>query len=209
MDETVEIDKHEFKLNHIVLPRYLPQKNQDYSEQMQLVHLMLRSVIAMKTLPINTIQLFEQLKRIYVDAKEDALKDAISKEIKTLRPNDTFAMFVRRQNCTLIIHKKEKSVILATFHSAVKPIEVYRHASDIEVNILSRMTIEFDVYRNLLVINSTVCFFQSIFQCHYPSNAIEVKSSVMLKSDYFIEQLCILHTNSPPESANRDYVSNW
>lgn len=128
------IDRNEFNLNHIVLPRYLPQKNQDYTDQLQLVSRMLKNVLATKTLPTNTIRLFNQLKRIYVDTKDEMLKDALSKEIKSLRSNDTFAMFVRQQNCTLIVHKKAKSVILATFHSDVKPSEVYDHDSDLEVS---------------------------------------------------------------------------
>lgn len=48
-----------------------------------------------------------------------------------------------------------------------------------------------------------------ILQNHYPTNAIEVKESQMLKSDHFIEQLCTLHLTEPSENSNQDYVSKW
>lgn len=44
-------------------------------------------------------------------------------------------------------------------------------------------------------------------QYHYPSNAIQVKSSDLLQNDHFIDQLSILYTNK--ETTNRDYVTKW
>lgn len=159
MEENVEIDKNEFILNHVVLPRYLPPAKQEYKEQLKLVHLMLKIVISTKTLPINTIRLFHRLKEIYIDTTDDTMKDILSKQIKSLRSDDTFAMFVRRQNCTLIIHRKLETIILGTFHSDVKPIEVYKHCSDVEVKTVSLNI--FKRNKKKIKFNTNFCIFFS------------------------------------------------
>lgn len=138
MDEDIEmaenIDENEFILNHVVLPRFLPQKKQNYSDQLKIVNRMVQNVMSMRSsLPANTVKLFQQFKNVHLDSTDDTLKSKISNEIRSLRRDDTFAMFVRRQNCTLIIHKKPDGLILATFHGDVKPSEVYSHDSDLEV----------------------------------------------------------------------------
>lgn len=138
MDEELaeHVDENEFILNHIILPRFLPQKKQNYSDQLRLVNQMLKHVIETRShLPTNTIRLFQQLKKIHIDTTDDTLKDTLSKEIKSLQPDDTFAMFVRRQNCTLMIHKKPDGLILATFYGDAKPSDIYGHDSDLEVTL--------------------------------------------------------------------------
>lgn len=56
---------------------------------------------------------------------------------------DTFAMYVRRQNCAVMIHvpanemvsvDETKNVIVSTFPGNLHPREIYRHIGDIEVN---------------------------------------------------------------------------
>lgn len=141
MDEDIEmaehVDENEFILNHVILPRFLPPKKQHYDDQLKIVNQMLKIVIDLRSfLPTNTVLLFQQLRRIHIGTTEDTLKDTLSKEIKNLRSDSTFAMFVHRQNCTLMIHKKPDGLILATFHGDTKPIEVYRHDSDLEVMLL-------------------------------------------------------------------------
>lgn len=138
MDEDIEmaecVDENEFILNHVILPRFLPQKKQNYGDQLKIVNQMLENVNETPSyLPTNTVHLFQQFKKVHIEATEDTLKGTLSEVIKSLRPNETFAMFVRHQNCTLIIHKKPDGLILATFHGDTKSIEVYRHDSDIEV----------------------------------------------------------------------------
>lgn len=55
---------------------------------------------------------------------------------------DTFAMYVRRQNCAVMIHvpanemvsvDETKNVIVSTFPGNLHPREIYQHSGDIEV----------------------------------------------------------------------------
>lgn len=145
MDEDIEmtenIDEHESLLNHVILPRFLPPKKQDYKDELKLADLLLKIVVELHSvLPLNTIRLCQKLNKIHLQSTDDNLNETISNELKSLRADDTFAMFVRHQNCTLIIHKKPQKLILATFHSDVNPHEVYSHDGDIEVIIYSFIT---------------------------------------------------------------------
>lgn len=54
-------------------------------------------------------------------------------------------MFVRRQNCAIMIHMPAKesvnvdettNVIVSVFPGSLKPRKIYEHSGDIEVNIL-------------------------------------------------------------------------
>lgn len=133
MDEDVERDEHEFILNHVILPRYLPPEKPGYVKQLKLMSSIIQTIIDTPILPRKTIDLFVQLKRLHIDTTADNFSATLKNEIKTLLPGETFAMFVRRQNCTLLIHQKENSVILATFRGDMKSSDVYGHDSDIEV----------------------------------------------------------------------------
>lgn len=147
MEANTEIDKNEFILNHIVLPRYLPSKEQRYSNELELVKIMLINAIATRTLPVNTMRLFQKLKRIYIDSKEDTLKNTLAMEIRTLQGNDTFAMFVPHQNCTLILRQTSEKLILATFHSDTQAYEVYSHNRlDLQVKCL---ILKFQIFARL------------------------------------------------------------
>lgn len=139
MDDDIKmgeiIDEDEFILNHVVLPRFLPPKEQNFSIQLKIVDHMVKNVVESRSfLPMNTIQLCKKFSRIHVESTDDTLNQSIGKELKSLQVSDTFAMFVRQQNCTFMVHKKQQSLILATFDSDVNPREVYNHDSDIEVN---------------------------------------------------------------------------
>lgn len=57
---------------------------------------------------------------------------------------DTFAMFIRRQNCAIMIHvpanglininDEPENVIVATFPGSLHPRDIKEHLNDIEVN---------------------------------------------------------------------------
>lgn len=128
------VDENEFIMNHVILPRFLPPKTQDFNDQLKIVNLMLKNALESRPfLPLHTIDLCRKLKSIHLIGEDETLKQNLAKELKSLKVDETFAMFVRHQNCTLIIHKRPHSFILATFHSDVNPREVYSHGSDIEV----------------------------------------------------------------------------
>lgn len=134
-DDDTEFDQNEFILNHVVLPRYLPPEKQGYAKQLKLMKTFIENVFAVPIVPARTVALFKQFKRIHLDGTADNLKSALSREIRSLLPGHSFAMFVRRQNCTLTIHKKSDGdgVILATFRGDMLSSEVYSHESDIVV----------------------------------------------------------------------------
>lgn len=129
----MEKDEHEFMLNHVVLPRYLPPEKPGYVNQLKLMNSIIRTVLNTTILPLKTIDLFKQIKRLHIETTSENFSTELKNEIKTLLPGETFAMFVRRQNCTLLIHQKQNSVILATFRGDMRSCDVYTHDSDIEV----------------------------------------------------------------------------
>lgn len=136
MDEDDDgMDSNDFILSHVVLPRYLPPLNSDYSEQLNLLNELLRNVFDAPIIPMRTLALFKQFKKIHIDSTPDTLKTALSIQLGSLLSGDTFAMFVRGQNTTLIIHKSDLSddMILATFPGDVDANKVYELDSDIEV----------------------------------------------------------------------------
>lgn len=121
-------------MNHVVLPRVLPQeKSVDlHGDEISLMSIMVENVERMaKYLPRNTVGMFQRLKRVH----QTRTGECIAGEINALKPGETFAMFIRRQNCAFMVHKtaKESEVIVATFPGNLHPREVYEHQSDIEV----------------------------------------------------------------------------
>lgn len=135
MDEDMEVDEREFYLNHVILPRYLPAEKQGFVKQLKLMNEMVQTIIETPCMPRETIHLFEQFKRLHNDTKIENLNQELKSQIRSLRSGKTFAMFVRRQNCTLLVQKQQNSVILATFRGDMKSTDVYSHDSDIEVSI--------------------------------------------------------------------------
>lgn len=121
-------------LKHVLLPRVLPQEKSAnlHGDEMNLMSVMVDNVERMaEYLPKNTVGMFQRLRRI----QQMRTGECIANEIKALQPGETFAMFVRRQNCAFMVHKTAtgKDVIVATFPGNLHPKEVYGHRSDIEV----------------------------------------------------------------------------
>lgn len=128
-------------LKHIILPRYLPQfKSRHFHQtELRLLNGMVENVVKLsEKIPSKTVQLFEKLQKVH----HERTPSNISSEINSLQPGDTFAMFVRRQNCVFIIYAppdenvrygKPKNVIVATFPGNLHPNEVYHCDSDMEV----------------------------------------------------------------------------
>lgn len=130
-------------LNHVILPRYLPQSKSRHFHQTELKLLdeMVENVVNLsQRIPSKTVQLFEKMRKIH----HDRSPKNISKEINALQPGDSFAMFVRRQNCVFLIYApsdvnvvagKPQSVIVSTFPGNLHPKEVYNCNSDLEVTL--------------------------------------------------------------------------
>lgn len=140
-------DKIQFQediLNHVVLPRVLPQEKAQNPEQLELA--LLSSINdAVKQckewLPSSTVHLFESFERVHINRTPET----ISEEIKVLKAGRTFAFFVRRQNYAFLIHmprdgnyrkpNQMKTVYVATFPGSFHPKEIYDHPSDLQVTV--------------------------------------------------------------------------
>lgn len=148
-NEEQKFQKHKSLMNHIVLPRFLPQENSIdiIDEELKLLEHMNSTLNNFANsyghIPKSTIEMFDGLKRMYTTCSPEA----ILKEIRRLVPGETFAMFVRRQNCALTIHMPETNgddanqsdrLIVATFPGSVNPNHHAQHnGCDIEVSQFS------------------------------------------------------------------------
>lgn len=126
-------------LNHIVLPRYLPQKRSPNfcAEELELLKRMVQTVESFpEEMPENTLQMMRSLADFHV---QKPFPKTIKLNIRDLQPGGTFAMFVRSQNCALLIHMLPKApansenIVVCTFPGKLHPKEVYDNPSDLEV----------------------------------------------------------------------------
>lgn len=143
MSANTDMDDHEFILYHVVLPRFLPQEKPRYTKQLKLMAEMVENVAKLsRHLPSKTVNLMKRLRKMHIECTGDEFIAEISHQIRGLRrPGDTFAMFVRRQNCTFMVHvlsnatnvNEPNDLILATFPGDMQNNDVYRYESDLEV----------------------------------------------------------------------------
>lgn len=128
-------------INDVVLPRVLPEQKSRYFNKLKL-DLMLQMVANIENssewIPSKTVDLFKSLKKV----QKSCTPSIIADEINALQPGDTFAMFVHRQNCAIMVHMPEdqthqaegiQKVIVATFPGNLLSGEIYKHESDAEV----------------------------------------------------------------------------
>lgn len=126
-------------LNQIVLPRHLPQNRSPNfcAEELELLKRMVDNVESLsESVPANTLQMMRTLADVHFKPYPKTIK----KNINDLQPGETFAMFVRAQNCALVIHMlsdapaDSENIVVATFPGKLHPREVYRgNLSDLEV----------------------------------------------------------------------------
>lgn len=125
-------------LDHIVLPRVLPQEKSSklYETELDLMRRMVENIESMAhVIPPKTVELFQRLHRVHMVRT----KDNVAQEINDLRPGDTFAMFIRLQHTAIMIHvpSNEKiddvqNVIVSTIPT-LQPDKIYKHDSDLNV----------------------------------------------------------------------------
>lgn len=128
-------------LLHVILPRVLPNTwpSSFYrAEESLLSHMVKNIVNSRECMPPKTIEMFQRLERMHLSFTPTN----ISNEINELKSGDTFAIYVRRQNCMFIVYvpssegvsdSKIQNVIVATFPGNLHSSEIYKHDSDIEV----------------------------------------------------------------------------
>lgn len=138
VDMNYQHDEDE-QLHHVLLPRVLPsEKGNLYKTEFILMNQMVNNVESLTDfLPSQTVKLFQSIRRIHTERSPTL----ISNEIRALKPGDTFAMFVRFQHNTIMIHvppnenaENIQNAIVATIPGALHPNEIYKHESDMEVN---------------------------------------------------------------------------
>ncbi|XP_031637089.1 uncharacterized protein LOC116349684 [Contarinia nasturtii] len=183
VDEDIE-EKYKILLNHVVLPRFLPQNRSEHlcSEELALVSAMVKNVteneLLTQHIPPATIKMLNMLNEVH----KNLSPNTVSQQIQSLKPGDTFGMFVRRQNCGIMIHMpvdfdQSKRVIVATFPGNIHPKHIYSNDSDIKFN--------------------------------YPIQSLNVPFSKLICSEEFADQLCFMYQDLPIETKNRNYVSKW
>lgn len=138
-------------LDHVILPRVLPQHKSCYTHEQALVDQMIENVDGMSDwLPSKTVEMMNRLKRV----NYECTPDVVSELINGLRsPGDTFSMFIRWQNTAVIFYlpkdtevnnnDESDDIIVATFPACLHPRVIYEHDSDVEVKYLMRFFRQF------------------------------------------------------------------
>lgn len=137
-------------LHYVVLPRVLPQEKHTelYTTESDMLKMMIKTLDPIRLIPMPTKQLFVRLQRLHTTSTTKNISEAI----KILQPGGTLAMFVRNQNCAIMIHmpkdqrnqnKNSRKVIVASIPGSLHSSEIYNHDSDIEVGIFAVMNISF------------------------------------------------------------------
>lgn len=145
-------DLQDSLLNHVVLPRCLPQqisKNHYALEQQLSIQFVENVENLSEWIPAKTVELFKRFSRVHNECTASIIAD----EISDLKPGDTFAIYEWRQNCAFILYipsdenenlKTDETdddiseatandVIVATFPGSLYPNEIYAFDSDIAV----------------------------------------------------------------------------
>lgn len=123
-------------MNHVILPRLLPDRKSRYYHSLKLE--LLRQMVSVverlqQWIPTKTNELFQRLGKLY----ENFTPDVVAETINELQPGDSFAVFVRRQNWAIIIHREStENAVVATFPGNLLPQEIYTAKSDLKVTFL-------------------------------------------------------------------------
>lgn len=128
-------------LNHVVLPRVLPQEKARFIHEQEIVIQLVETVENVSdSLPIKTVEMMDRLKRV----TREYTGGVVTEIINELEPGDSFSMFVRRQNTAIMFYipkagddnnttEEPQNMIVATFMGTLHPREIFKHESDIEV----------------------------------------------------------------------------
>lgn len=133
-------------LNHVLLPRFLPQMkhNESYEHELELLQRMVDVVeLHDEWIPEQTIDTLRHMSLIQTDCSAETIYERIN----SLTPGKTFAMFVKDQNCMFVIYMpandstemtdgtKMKWVIVATFPGNFDCKDINRTIGDYEVQL--------------------------------------------------------------------------
>lgn len=137
--DTMDLETHDILLNHVVLPRVLPQEKSRFIHEQALVVQFIENVENVSEwLPEKTVEMMDRLKRV----TREHTRDVITEIINELEPGDSFSMFVRRQNCAIMFHIPATeeanapdllNIVVGTFLGTLHPREIFNHENKIEV----------------------------------------------------------------------------
>lgn len=136
----LDVETQNILLNHVVLPRVLPQEKARFMHQQELVIQLVDTVENVSEwLPTKSVEMMERLKRV----TREYTRTVVSEIINELEPGDSFSMFVRRQNTTIMFYipktdensaEEPQNIIVTTFMGTLHPKEIFKHESDLEVS---------------------------------------------------------------------------
>lgn len=109
-------------------------------------------------IPKNTVKMFDSLEIVH----RNRTANVVAKEINDLQPGETFGMFVRLQNCAIMIHRQSdaksdsNNMIVATFPGRMHPNVVYKNPSDVEV--IEKVSIQM-IYFKFCYVKELILFY--------------------------------------------------
>lgn len=135
IDMISQLENHSILLNHVLLPRVLPQQKEGFYDEQAIVIQFIENIKNVSEwLPVKTVEMMDRLKRVTLEST----RTVVSNIIHELDLGDFFAMFIRGQNCTIMFYRpsnQPQNIIAATFVGNLHPKEIYKHESDIEVSL--------------------------------------------------------------------------
>lgn len=183
-------------LNHIISPRYIANDVSDNlsTQEAALLTRMEEIICSEKSwVPLETEQLFRAFVRTY---QSNGDVGEILNGLNSLEPGHTFAMYVREQKTVFMCHTPPNNVtmnnngvdevnqvIVATFAvQCVNAKDIYAHplGSNVSIHIFSRL---WCIYCNVILIDCSCFLFLIRYQVAYPSQALTVNYSKMLKEN--------------------------
>lgn len=129
---------HRPMIDHVFLPRTLPQKPIDlHNTERNLLNLMTATIESLENgiLPSAIRQMFINIRQLHCIDLLDPKK--ISKQMKNLKIGDMMGVYVREQNCGLFIHRSnDDEVTISTFSASLPNEMIYGDTinGDIQVN---------------------------------------------------------------------------
>lgn len=134
-------------LNHIILPRYIPNDANDdlRSQEAAILSELNKTVRSLSNfLPDDTVDMFAH----FVAVHKMRTPEAIAEQINKLQPGHTFAMYVQCQKTVFMCHMpanvsidakpcETTPVIVATFPGRIGTKFVYSQPLDMEVRLMS------------------------------------------------------------------------
>lgn len=136
---------HRGMIDHMFLPRKLFEASTKMLHEVEntlLEHFItiLETFHEKGDLPDTTIDFFRNLRKIHTD-RASLNKQTIARQIDAVKPGQMFGMYVREQNCGILIYAPKNLAaewIFSTFHPSLENEVISGNENDIQVRRLSK-----------------------------------------------------------------------